>query len=767
VCAPAGYGKTVAVTQWLGKDTRAKAILQLDEYDNSVIGFCERFCVALLTCQPQNQTLCNAVCHNNLQSAPEELTLHAISALSCRKKAVLAIDDLHMIHNDAVLQLLYAIIKRLPPNFQIVLVSRHFLPATFSELWVRGDIAQVKPDQLLFSCKEIMTLHKKLGCTITQKQADEILEQTNGWVIGINASDYINDFFWSNIWEKWDNTTHDFMLRTAFLHELAPDICLAVTGICGSKIILNELIHKGVFITQLRESVYKYHHLFQQFLYRLAQDQGEEFVFRLLEKEGCWHLTQKDYYKALDCFIRCKNYDAIGDCSYQLAVQSNENIMEENFLQLFKHPEFLNTANKYPYLLYFAACCAFAEGRAAEMTSYIDEYYIKHPVIVAKYPDLAHTIHCVRMLDFRIPLIHTYNEINLASKKQIIAIPLLHRGLIDFSELVIGDVVENVQQMPPKIGRPHECASHIPKEALLAGLLYEQGHLTKAYEHAINANSQTYINTNWDAMLVLVNILDAFEDIDEGTALLEPITLAVEKEHNININAFIARRKFELGDANAAKSWLSINTFDVLPLWQIYAAFTTCRAYIITGKYELGIILLSRILEMSVTFNRPADIIEARILLAIAYWKKKRGFQIKALEHLEDAVSLAYIYSYVQMFINDGAELTDMLSKLQNRIAQRKGSEKKHISFIKLLCIKTCNKKTANITNDLTEKPLKFTDKQKTVMNLLCKGKSYKEISDALGIKLPSVRNHIALIYKKLGVTTMAGAVAKINEIGL
>jgi len=60
-----------------------------------------------------------------------------------------------------------------------------------------------------------------------------------------------------------------------------------------------------------------------------------------------------------------------------------------------------------------------------------------------------------------------------------------------------------------------------------------------------------------------------------------------------------------------------------------------------------------------------------------------------------------------------------------------------------------------------------FTDKQKTIMDLLYKGKSYKEISETLGIKQPSLRNHLALIHKKLGVASMADAVSKISTTEL
>ena len=46
-------------------------------------------------------------------------------------------DDLHFIHDDAILKLLFIFIKRLPKNFQIILISRHDLPMHFSDILIK------------------------------------------------------------------------------------------------------------------------------------------------------------------------------------------------------------------------------------------------------------------------------------------------------------------------------------------------------------------------------------------------------------------------------------------------------------------------------------------------------------------------------------------------------------------------------------------------------------------------------------------------------
>ena len=54
-----------------------------------------------------------------------------------------------------------------------------------------------------------------------------------------------------------------------------------------------------------------------------------------------------------------------------------------------------------------------------------------------------------------------------------------------------------------------------------------------------------------------------------------------------------------------------------------------------------------------------------------------------------------------------------------------------------------------------------LTDREKDVLNLLCRGNAYKEISEQLFISVGTVRHHIKNIYEKLHVHSKSQAVAK------
>jgi len=797
VCAPAGYGKSVAVAQWLDKDTRAKAIFSIDEFDNHLAGFCERFCAALKLCQPQNQTLADMVSHDFFQKAPDKIALRAVSTLSKRKQTVLVIDDLHLVHNSKIVQMLLAFIKRLPNNFKMVLISRNNLPFGLSDLLIKGKIAHVNIEQFLFTDKDIIELCKKRGAQITQARASDIIQQTQGWAIGVNAFllsdgdpacevyDYLDNFVQSNIWETWDENIRDFMLRTAVLRALIPSLCNEMAGVTNSDGILKMLMQTGAFITRQPTKTYQYHHLFRQFLLGMAQKRGEVFMQSLLKTEGYWHLSNSDFYNAIDCFIRCKDHMGIAKCFDSLEATGYKDFVIDRLVPILKHEVVLDAAKKHPCILYLTSFCALVEGRINDMASMLDEYYNRHPEMILNNPARVYDIYYARMMDFRIPLSKIIDEIEVPDDISNVVIakwnismymPFIHRGIRDYSEMAVGDIVENViSWKSAKIGWLYGERICLLNQVIITGLFYEQGNLKKAHEYAISANtlikSHRITDTKLCAVLALVSVLDALNEFVEADAILKSASQMIEENSAShlydNLNAFILRRHIKSGNIKTeedwTEGWVKAKTLSDVSLREMYVALTICRVLIAANKYTVALILLKKVLKTAVSHNRLLDIIESHILLAITYWKKR--FQSEAMDHLDSACLTAYPYNYVQMFVSESTVLSGMLLRLQNRVAQRNVEAKKHLGFIKILCLKTSKAKDTKLQSEPFEKPLKFTDKQKTIMHLLSQGKSYKEISETVGIKQSSLRNHITLIYKKLDVTNMADAITKIDTI--
>jgi LuxR family maltose regulon positive regulatory protein len=60
-----------------------------------------------------------------------------------------------------------------------------------------------------------------------------------------------------------------------------------------------------------------------------------------------------------------------------------------------------------------------------------------------------------------------------------------------------------------------------------------------------------------------------------------------------------------------------------------------------------------------------------------------------------------------------------------------------------------------------------LTPREQTVLGLLPTGLSVREIADELAISRDTVKTHTSRLYRKLGVSSRRGAVARARELGL
>jgi LuxR family maltose regulon positive regulatory protein len=274
---------------------------------------------------------------------------------------------------------------------------------------------------------------------------------------------------------------------------------------------------------------------------------------------------------------------------------------------------------------------------------------------------------------------------------------------------------------------------------------------------------------------MLVAVLSAEGHDKDAEKVLASVRDMIEKNKayylNANLNAYLIRSKLNEGDKTAASEWLKEyreNLYTELSFVKMYQQFTTVRAYIVMEDNVNAIILLQKILKLSESYKRTIDIIETYILLAIVYWKKGHN-QTAALKYLEKAILMAHEYEYIQVFANEGAELVNLLARMQKRSVQQNYSETIPSNFVKMLHIAAVetSKRTKGYAGGKIPVNTTFTDKQKMVMSLLSQGLSRNEIAEKMGIKPYTVKSHIELIYKKLDVSNNIEAVLKIKEYGV
>src|SRR5688572_2613956 len=122
VCAPAGFGKTIALAGWLHEARRPWVWVSLDEQDSDLVGFTSALVSALGTVVPQagRQVLA-------LVAQTERPPLSQLSALLAddlarvESELVIVLDDFHLIREPSIHALLSLLVRRLPPTIQLVI----------------------------------------------------------------------------------------------------------------------------------------------------------------------------------------------------------------------------------------------------------------------------------------------------------------------------------------------------------------------------------------------------------------------------------------------------------------------------------------------------------------------------------------------------------------------------------------------------------------------------------------------------------------------
>ena len=188
VCAPAGFGKTTLVREWMAQGERSCAWLSLDREDNDPRHFLTALVAALQQIQPDFGSTLLALLSSFSPSAPSEtlaLLLNALCALSTT--ITLILDNYHVIVNQHIHDALAFVLEHLPPQLHLLLLSRSTPPFPYARLRASGKVSEIRAEDLRFTPAE--SEHFLLArMHLTMKAADVALlaERTEGWIAGLH-----------------------------------------------------------------------------------------------------------------------------------------------------------------------------------------------------------------------------------------------------------------------------------------------------------------------------------------------------------------------------------------------------------------------------------------------------------------------------------------------------------------------------------------------------------------------------------------------------
>ena len=810
--APGGYGKTVAAMQWLAsvRGRTAKMIARSEDNDP---GFrYMRLATALLRLTEQEK---------NIPVQPGagisfDRLLEIVRMLPEKKpRRYLVIDDLHMIKNEEILNNMPIITTRLPGYICRCLVSRSEPMAPLLET---GLFEVITKDELLFSPEEVEALSVEKAHGLSPEQINELLETTGGWAMYVSAllSDSgaleekrpgkppqtLTQYLEARAWGLWDRETKALLLSLAVPTEVTPPLCERLTGQTRGRDVLDRLNQKdNAFLSLVGDDTYRFHDIFRDFLLeRMNIFLSKDEIRRLNDVAADWYYEQGNYYAGARHYIKNGDHEGINRCmeatnryheeTGNLSVEGRLNFIKQYVMNL--NPEFIS---ENPYLISKCTAVAYHSGETKEFLHYLAMLNQKLPQIADKHPSLVHTAGYVNGLDFRIPYLDYIKYLaRLISRAREAGrpltgtrtatvtqnLPFFHRSLRDFSELYAlrkEDLTLIYEVNSVMLGK--DC--HVVQETIITGMLYEQGKLLEAAARSINAylacTDELHPETIFCAYMMLSAVLYAMGASQEAHKIMERTEDFIERKALFlrpNFKALHTERAIRDGDTGAAREWLTVyaNRSSRLPFYQICRHFTTLRAFIALEDYAAAVAFGTRLLTLATEYNRPLDQIESGLLTAIALWHN--GEKSKAVTQFEQTVSIAMPYNFIQLFINEGNEALPLLWELREKAGKSTDSAF-WVDFVDSLTLdiyKTFTTKNINSNRKHKFKPANKTKPELTarrldILSYLSKGMTYQEIADATGTGRATIKTHVLLMYKRLGVKNAQEALVKAKMLGL
>src|SRR5690242_6255549 len=313
VSAPAGFGKTTLLAEWLAvaaADERSVAWLSLDQRDNDPALFWTYLVAALNT----GVTGEDAVPLQPPQPPNEAglvALLNDLGAIS--NDVVLVLDDYHVIDARDVQDGMAFLLEHLPPQIHLVIASRTDPALPLARLRGRGELAEIRAADLRFTPGEAAAyLNEVMGLALTAADVAALEERTEGWIAALQlaalsmqgredvtafidgfAGDdrYIVDFLAEEVLQRQPEQVQHFLLQTSILDRLSGPLCDAVTGQDGGKAKLAALERGNLFLVPLddRRQWYRYHQLFADVLHARLRDEQPDDVPELHRRASGWH----------------------------------------------------------------------------------------------------------------------------------------------------------------------------------------------------------------------------------------------------------------------------------------------------------------------------------------------------------------------------------------------------------------------------------------------------------------------------------------------
>ncbi|HLE52169.1 MAG TPA: LuxR C-terminal-related transcriptional regulator [Anaerolineales bacterium] len=325
ITAPAGFGKTTLLSEWIPKCPRFVTWLFLDEGDNDPTQFWAYFIASLQGMRPDLGSSAFALIQSPQAPPIKSILTELINELTAFSESFASVlDDYHFIDSQPIHEALSFLIDHLPANMHLVITTREDPDLPLARLRARDHLTEIRALDLRFTQEETDAfLRGVMGLDLSRQDVAALEDRTEGWAVGLQLAGlsmqrqadlksfiadfsgshrHILDYLTDEVLQQQPEGVRTFLLQTAILERLSGSLCNALTERIDGDKMLAHLEAANLFVIPLDEDRrwYRYHHLFADLLRSQLACSQADLIPELHRRASRWFEENGDIHAAVE-----------------------------------------------------------------------------------------------------------------------------------------------------------------------------------------------------------------------------------------------------------------------------------------------------------------------------------------------------------------------------------------------------------------------------------------------------------------------------------
>ena len=339
LCAGMGYGKTLAVSDFVRENNIPVIWMQFSEFDNVCLSFWENFTRAIEQISKPLAEECKEIGFPDTEDKLTQYFFHRERILATQRYLIV-LDDIHLVKDDSVIHFIENIIYKPQANRTLIAICRELPKLNLSGLIVRGLISNLDESDLSFTEKEVTQYLIQQGLTSEVQHLPQIFADTNGWAFILNFlvrilkktpgyPGYARNYVKQNVFqlmerEAWNvisNSLRHFLVRLSLINRLSADLVLLLAE--NDETLINEFNQQRVIYVRFDDysGCYLIHHLFSDYLRSKQDILSPEEIQNTYKTAAEWCVRNDFNIDALTYYEKIGDYASLVTIIYEAPSQ--------------------------------------------------------------------------------------------------------------------------------------------------------------------------------------------------------------------------------------------------------------------------------------------------------------------------------------------------------------------------------------------------------------------------------------------------------------